>query len=150
MSLLDGHDLYQWARSEAYRHEDLWFGSMKSLSSAIRNKYTPQCPHGVEKNLRELIFMKRWTEISTLAALGKNSSHINTCSRVLNLQLLAQYIHSRSSESRADVVYLVLLNFNACQLSVILSRFLCVHMFKYICTLFLTAHITTLPYFVCI
>ena len=44
MSRAAGDDLFQWACNEAYSYKDVRYGSMRSLTDAIRKKYVP---HGV-------------------------------------------------------------------------------------------------------
>jgi hypothetical protein len=41
MSLQAGDDLLQWACNEAFRYRDVRYGSMRSLSKAIRSTYAP-------------------------------------------------------------------------------------------------------------
>jgi hypothetical protein len=41
ISLQAGDDLLQWACNEAFRYRDVRYGSMRSLSKAIRSTYAP-------------------------------------------------------------------------------------------------------------
>ena len=41
MSLREGDDLLQWACNQAFRHSDVRYGSIRSLSKAIRETYAP-------------------------------------------------------------------------------------------------------------
>ena len=41
MSLQQGDDLLQWACNKALRHRDVRFGSIRTLSNAVRETYAP-------------------------------------------------------------------------------------------------------------
>jgi hypothetical protein len=76
MSRAVDDDLFRWACNEAYSYKDVQYGSMRSLSGAIRKEYVP---HGVvSTNFREqldrnqLLWLHRRKMLPTLISMLKD------------------------------------------------------------------------------